>query len=98
MQINFPRLRAMVGIQTDEQERLMEEKWSAEVRTKWSPPEGFFTKSAESIAKGLHANSRNLKQAMSRLNFYINRAGANLSDKDHARLEAAKTKLHKMYD
>lgn len=98
MEINFPRLRALAGIQTDEQERLMEEKWSAEVHTKWSPPEGFFTRSADAIAKGLHANSRNLKQAMGRLNFYINRAGVNLSDKDRSRLESAKTKLHKMYD
>ena len=79
-------------------EILNEKKWSAAVETEWSPPEGFFTKSAEKIAAGLKAKSKDLKQAMSRLNFFINRAGKNLSADDKARLENAKDKLRKLFE
>ena len=71
--------------------------WSGKVKTKWHPPKDFFTQSADKIASGLKSASKNLKQAMSRLNFYINRAGENLTDKDLSRLEAAKKKLHKAF-
>lgn len=77
---------------------LHEAKWSGEVKEKWSPEEGFFEKSATAIAKGLKAASKDLKQAMSRLNFYINRAGKNLSAEDKERLESAKEKLHSLYE
>lgn len=73
-------------------------KWSGEVETSWEPKEGFFKQTASKIASGLKKNSKNLKQAMSRLNFYINRAGKNLSDKDKDRLENAKDALKKLYD
>ena len=76
---------------------LYEAKWSGDVKEKWHPEEGFFTKSASSIALGLKDASKDLKQAMSRLNFYINRAGDNLSNEDHKRLEQAKSKLQKLY-
>jgi hypothetical protein len=59
--------------------------------------EGFWNGSASSIASGLKAKSKDLKQAMSRLNFYINRGGENLSDADKSRLEGAKDALHKAY-
>jgi len=72
------------------------ELWIKDVETKWSPPEGFFEQSAQKIAKGLMNASKDLKQAMSRLNFYINRAGKNLSSEDKARLEKAKDLLSKM--
>lgn len=72
-----------------------EAKWSAQVQTKWKPPEGFFKQSASKIASGLLSASSDKKQAMGRLNFYINRAGKNLSADDRARLEAAKKKLSK---
>lgn len=74
-----------------------EEKWSAEVETEWDAPEGFFNRSAEKIASGLKRASKDLKQAMSRLNFYINRAGSNLSAEDKGRLENAKEELRKLY-
>lgn len=74
------------------------EKWSGDVKEKWHPPEGFFKKSAQDIAKGLKENSKNEKQAMSRLTFYINRAGKNLSEEDKRRLENAKTQLKKLYE
>ena len=75
-----------------------EERWSGKVDTEWTAPEGLFTKPANHIARKLKAASKDLKQAMSRLNFYINRAGENLSDKDHARLEHAKEILHSLYE
>jgi len=72
---------------------LGEKKWSSDVETKWSPPEGFFKQSAEKIAKGLMRESDNPGQAMSRLNFYINRAGKNLGRDEKQRLEKAKSLL-----
>lgn len=69
---------------------LNESQWSSAVHQKWTPPEGFFTKSAKAIATGLLNASKSEAQAMARLNFYINRAGKNLSVKDQARLEGAK--------
>ncbi len=76
----------------------LSENWSENVETKWTPPEGFFTKSAQQIAKGLYSASDSLKQAMSRLDFYMNRAGTNLSDEDTIRLNRAKTLLRYMYE
>lgn len=58
---------------------LSEKNWSDQVKTTWEPPEGFFTQSAPKIAAGLKSASKDLQQAMSRLNFYINRAGHNLN-------------------
>ena len=75
----------------------MPDKWSKDVDSKWKPPEGFFKGSADSIAKGLKSASDDLKQAMSRLNFYINRAGDNLSKEDKDKLEKAKDKLDSLY-
>ena len=74
-----------------------EAMWSGSVVTKWHPPEGFFTKSASEIASGLKSSSDSLGQAMSRLDFYINRAGDNLSGKQKVELEKAKTILHSLY-
>jgi len=74
---------------------ILEVKWSGGVKTKWEPPEGFFKKSASAIASGLMSASDNLKQAMSRLNFYINRAGKNLSAEDKSKLDKAKEILSK---
>ena len=82
----------------DNWELFLEKKWSGKVETKFKPKEGIFTKSAEEIAKYLKNNSDDLKQAMSRLNFYINRSGENLSKSRKETLEAAKNKLRKLYD
>lgn len=72
--------------------------WSRDVKPTWKAPTGFFTRSADQIASGLKANSDDLQQAMSRLNFYINRAGSNLSATDRSRLESAKEKLRALYE
>lgn len=78
---------------------LMERRkfWSAKVKTKWSPKKGFFKQSANKIASGLKAASKNLKQSMSRLNFYINRMGKKLKPAEKSKLETAKKKLRALY-
>lgn len=75
-------------------------KWSKKPtkEAKWHPPEGLFDKSADEIAKTLKKESKDYKQASSRLNFYINRAGKNLSEKDKKRLASAKKKLKALYE
>ena len=89
---------ATQAVSTDAASRILQaEKWSSDVKTEWHPPEGFFEGSAEKIAKGLKRESSGLQQAMSRLNFYINRAGSNLSAEDKSRLEHAKDVLHDLY-
>jgi hypothetical protein len=69
-------------------------KWSAKVDTDSThPDEGLFNESAEKIAKGLASKKVSPKgpaSGMRMLNFYINRAGKNLSSERHAELEKAK--------
>jgi hypothetical protein len=68
-------------------------------------PEGLFTRSSRQIAEGLkqaalesnRTKGTKFQSAMSMLNFYINRAGKNLSDKDRQRLEQAKNELRKIF-
>lgn len=67
--------------------------WSKGVEAKWQPPEGFFEQAPEKIAEGLKSASDSPAQAMDRLNFYINRAGSNLSEEAKSRLEKAKQAL-----
>lgn len=77
--------------------KLLEDNWSNSVETDYHSPDGLFTKSAGIIAKTLKNNSKNLKQSMSRLNFYINRAGSNLSKSTKLELEKAKDILRSLY-
>lgn len=86
--MNTNRVASLAGI-------LSEKKWSDKVKAKWSPPEGFFSGSADEIVKGLLAAPGGHAKAMSRLNFYINRAGKKLSDADKTRLDKAKDSLSK---
>ena len=71
--------------------------WSHEVKTKWHPPEGFFERSPEEIAQDLTEASDNIAQAMDRLDFYINRAGVNLTPEAKAQLEKVKPLLRKYF-
>jgi len=87
------------GITANYINKIIEEAmWSGKVKARWHPPDGFFTKSAEEIAGGLKSNSKSLGQAMSRINFYVNRAGDNLSSEDKGRLEHAKEILSRSYE
>ncbi len=85
------------------------EKWSKEVTEHDHPfalPPGIF-KSADpdAIAAALQHSAEDPKRgsddpyrtAMSMLDFYINRAGKNLSERDHEALEQAKTALRKRF-
>ena len=63
----------------------------------YTPPEGLFTQSSGVIAQQLKKDSKDLKQAMARLNFYINRAGGNLSKERQSVLEHAKDSLRNLY-
>lgn len=68
-------------------------------------PEGIFTHSPKKIAQQLkeavYASMRTkgtkFQSAMSMLNYYINRAGTNLSEDDRERLEQAKVELRKLF-
>jgi len=72
-------------------------KWSAKVNTASTHPDkGLFNKSPSAIAKALTSKKVSPKgpaSGMRMLNFYINRAGKNLSTSRHAALEKAKTIL-----
>jgi tRNA(Arg) A34 adenosine deaminase TadA len=84
-------------LQTGEASMTTKKKWSAKVDTDSThPDEGLFNKSASAIAKALASKEVSPKgpaSGMRMLNFYINRAGKNLSQERHAELEKAKDKL-----
>ena len=69
-------------------------KWSSKVKTVSTyPPEGLFTKDANTIARKLASKKVSPKgpgSGMRMLSFYINRAGRNLSASRRAELERAK--------
>jgi tRNA(Arg) A34 adenosine deaminase TadA len=77
--------------------RKPKKKWSAKVTTDSThPDEGLFNQSASTIAKELASKKVSPKgpaSGMRMLNFYINRAGRNLSASRHAELEKTKTLL-----
>jgi tRNA(adenine34) deaminase len=72
-------------------------RWSAKVTTDSTHPEaGLFNKSASTIARSLASKKVSPKgpgSGMRMLNFYINRAGKNLSEGRKAELKKAKTLL-----
>lgn len=84
-------------LQDEETAMTAKKKWSAKVDTDSThPDEGLFNKSASDIAKALASKKVSPKgpaSGMRMLNFYINRAGKNLSKERHAELEKAKEKL-----
>ena len=79
---------------------MAKKKWSAKVDTDSThPDEGLFKKNAAAIAKALATKKVSPKgpaSGMQMLNFYINRAGKNLTQERHAELEKAKTLLSKI--
>lgn len=71
--------------------------WSKDVIPKWTPPKGLFKENAKKIVDVLYKESDSLKTAMSRLNFYINRAGKKLPEQDKKELEKAKKLLREKF-
>ena len=74
-------------------------KWSAGVTSDSThPPKGLFTRNASVVARTLASKRVSPKgpaSGMRMLNYYINRAGKNLSAKRRAELRKAKTLLSK---
>ena len=68
-------------------------KWSADVKLHWHPPAGLFEQPARVIADSLIDQSPSYKTAMSRLNFYINRAGKNFTAADKRKFALVKSYL-----
>ncbi len=77
-------------------------KWSAQVTSDSTHPEpGLFKQDAHTIATRLatrEVSPHGPAQGMQMLNFYINRAGHNLSAERHKVLEDAKQILHKIIE
>ena len=70
------------------------ELWVKGVETKWTPSPGLFAYgTAEEIAEEIFNESPDYKTGMSRLNFYINRAGTKLSGERRRTIEEAKDLL-----
>ena len=69
-------------------------RWSHEVKTVSTfPPEGVFTKDAQTIARSLGSKKvspQGLGSGIRMIQFFINRAGKNLPDERKAELEQAK--------
>lgn len=77
-----------------------EDNWSKAVteHEKFHPPEGTFSKNPQEIARIISQNKRaSYQTAMSRLNFFLNRGGENISPDMRARVNKAKDILRKMY-
>jgi Protein of unknown function (DUF3175) len=72
-------------------------RWVAKVQTESTfPPKGLFTKDASTIARNLASKKTSPKgpsSGMRMLNYYINRAGHNLSAYRKAELKKAKSIL-----
>jgi tRNA(Arg) A34 adenosine deaminase TadA len=89
----------ILGTEAPTQENAMatKKKWSAKVTTDSThPDEGLFNQNASAIAKALASKKVSPKgpaSGMRMLNFYINRAGKNLSASRKAELKKAKTQL-----
>ncbi len=75
-------------------------KWVQTVKTVSTyPPEGIFTKDAETIARVMSSEEvspKGIGSAIRMVQFYINRAGRNLPENRKLELEKAKKILRKM--
>jgi hypothetical protein len=75
----------------------MPAKWTHTVKAQWHPNPGLFKQSAKVIAKTVADSSRDLKQAMNRVQYYETRAGANLTPANRKNIEAAKKELRRYF-
>ena len=65
-------------------------KWSNKVKTKWHPPEGLFKNGTPEEIASTVSQGVDLKTAMARLNFFLNRGGSNISPAIRKKVEKAK--------
>lgn len=87
----------------------MSRKWSQDVTERsnaldleqgvftWDDPKEIARSLKRSAEQSTRRKGTPLQSAMSMLNFYINRAGLNLSQADRERLEQAKTELRALF-
>jgi len=63
-------------------QKIQEEQWVNNVKPKWTPPEGTFAKDmpAQKTAEIVCKASKDLKQAVERVNFFYNRCGDKCKD------------------
>ena len=99
----------MSGSRRKSESRTSKKYWSAEVTThsnaldleprvfKYSSPERIAASLKRSAEKSTRRKSTPYQSAMSMLNFYINRAGKNLSDDRKNVLERTKVHLRKLF-
>jgi tRNA(adenine34) deaminase len=82
--------------------KVIESNWVQSVKTVSTfPPKGLFTKDAETIAKVMatkRVSPKGLGSAILMVQYYINRAGKNLSPERRSELEKAKSILQKKHD
>ena len=94
---SLARIQPSEAPKTQEISMATKKKWSAKVDTDSTHPhEGLFNEDAATIARELASKEVSPKgpaSGMRMLNFYINRAGKNLSSERHAELEKAKALL-----
>jgi len=69
------RIKQYMSLDITEAKAKKMKGWLQQVRPKWKPPEGLFTRDAEEIAATLAKASDSYKQAVARANFYYNRGG-----------------------
>lgn len=63
----------------------------------WNDPRKIALSLKKSAEQSVNRKAEPFQSAMSMLNFYINRAGKNLNDKQRKILEKAKEELRKLY-
>jgi tRNA(adenine34) deaminase len=84
--------------QRSEAKMQQNKKWVRDVKTvSTSPPEGIFTKDANTIARTMASKKvspKGIGSGIRMVQFFINRAGKNLSAKQRRELEKAKVLLH----
>lgn len=68
---------------------ILESNWSSKVKSKWTPPKNLFASDDPSkIASVVGKSSKSYQQAVSRINFYYNRAGKNIPTRKRKSLAA----------
>jgi hypothetical protein len=78
---------------------ILNELWSGKVDTKVTPPEGLFASgTAAKIAEWSIQSHHDLKSAMASLNFYVNRAGKNLTHDRRSTIDTAKNLVRRHFE
>lgn len=66
-------------------------------KTNKVPEDTFSSKSPSQIANELKTKSESFEQAISRLQYYVNRSGEKISDTDRHKMDQAKEALYRAY-